>query len=73
MACASVTGTTPIGSQTELAGDSTSFFNSVHGYTSTNCKGTAYVDGSSGLEVCHIPGVKSFAGLWGLGGCSHCP
>lgn len=70
--CASVSGTTLIGTGTEMTGDSTRFWSVVKGYTSDDCSGTAHYDAGSGLAICQIPGIVSYAGWWGLGGCSLC-
>lgn len=69
--CATVSGTTLVSAEPAMT-DSTSFFSIVKGYTSPDCKGTAHYDAGSGLAICQIPGVVSYAGLWGLGGCSLC-
>lgn len=70
--CTTVSGATLIGTGTGMTHNSTGIFETVNGYTSTDCSGTAYIDGSSGAEVCDNGNVRSFAGWWGFGACSKC-
>ena len=76
--CATVSGTTltpgpRIGTETEMTDNSARLLGIVKGYTSHDCSGTAYFDAGSGVVVCQMSGVRSFAGWGGHGGCSLCP
>lgn len=70
--CATVSGAALIGTGTGTTANSTGIFDHVHGYVTSDCGGSSYIDGTSGAEVCDNPNVQSFANWWGLGDCSPC-